>query len=89
MLIAGALVEYDKNFNEKVLDLLRREENLTFYETEKAGKVVIVIEAQDTNILEEQIKELEGLNEIIGVFPSYINYEEEFSKNQTKEQFLN
>ncbi|KXS37733.1 MAG: hypothetical protein AWU54_2266 [Candidatus Frackibacter sp. T328-2] len=89
MLIAGALVEYEENLVKRVLNLLKNKEALTFYETEETGKVVVVIEAQNTNILEDKIKEIEDLDEVIGVFPSYINYEEEVFKNNDEMSLLN
>ncbi|SDC40894.1 MULTISPECIES: chaperone NapD [unclassified Candidatus Frackibacter] len=89
MLIAGALVEYEENLVKRVLNLLKNKEALTLYETEETGKVVVVIEAQNTNILEDKIKEIEDLDEVIGVFPSYINYEEEVFKNNDEMSLLN
>jgi len=89
VLIAGALVEYEENLVKRVLNLLKNKEALTFYETEETGKVVVVIEAQNTNILEDKIKEIEDLDEVIGVFPSYINYEEEVFKNNDEMSLLN
>jgi len=89
VLIAGALVEYEENLVKRVLNLLKNKEALTLYETEETGKVVVVIEAQNTNILEDKIKEIEDLDEVIGVFPSYINYEEEVFKNNDEMSLLN
>ncbi len=78
MPIAGVVIVTAPEKSMKVLDQLKTIENVTTYGIHKDNNIVAVFEGDSPKALEELNKKI--LNEIpgvMGIFPAYVNYEDE------------
>ena len=81
MPIAGVIIISAPNMADDVLIKLKRIKNVSTYGIHKENNIVAVFEGETTNELEhinnKILKEVDG---VVGVFPAYVNFEDETEK---------
>ena len=85
MPIAGVVILTVSGKTDDVLLQLKKINNVTTYGIHKDNNIIAVFESDTINELEninnKILKEINGVN---GVYPAYVNYEEEIDENLIK-----
>jgi len=86
MPIAGVVIITDKQKTAHVLNKLNNIEKVTTYGVHKDNNIVAVFEGDSPSELEKMnakiIKQIDGIH---GIFPAYVNFEDEFAEETESE----
>jgi nitrate reductase NapAB chaperone NapD len=81
MPIAGVVIITDKKKTAHVLNKLNSIENITTYGVHKDNNIIAVFEGETPTQLEKLNDEiLNSVEGIYGIYPAYVNFEDEFSE---------
>lgn len=70
MAVASLIVEFEDGSGETVLNSLARISNISVYGI-KDNQIVAVIEGEDMQVIDNTIRQLYGIANVIGVYPVY------------------
>ena len=76
MAISSAVVEISNGSSEAVLNSLALMENVSVYGI-KDNQIVAVIEESDALCIQNTIKKIYGIEDVVGVYPVYAGYQDE------------
>ncbi|NOX37927.1 MAG: chaperone NapD [Calditrichaeota bacterium] len=84
MPIAGVVVVTVPERTSSVLQELKKLSNVTTYGVHKENNIIAVLESDTTKGLEQLSNQIsQAIQGVIGVFPAYINFEDEISDSGT------
>lgn len=82
MPIAGVTILTERKKTMDVLNQLQSIRNLTTYGIHKENYIVAVLEADKSSDLEQMTEKLkEEIPGVLGIYPAYINFEDELKGN--------
>ncbi len=83
MPIAGVIIQTDGNDNGQVLEQLQAFKNVYTYGVHKGNSIVAVFDCESSKELKGLADQItEQVQGVMGVYPAYVNYEDEMEQAQ-------
>lgn len=77
MALSSAILQMKTGYSEKVASALKDFPSVTLEETTPKGEFILVIEAKSLDVLHDTCLEIEKLEGVLGIYPSYVTTEDE------------
>ncbi len=81
MQISGVVILIDPEKSQEIFDTLKKLDGVTTYGLHKERYIIAVFEAETSKELEKMSKRISReIDGVLGVYPVYLNFEEEIEK---------
>ncbi len=77
MVISGVIIHTIQGEAEKIKDAVCAIEGIELQHIEKNAQIIVTLEAENLSASEDVCKQIAAMKHVTGIFPAYINFEDE------------